>query len=164
MARRRRPRLTEEQTRTSQRLRLAALVCAVAALPVVLVGMLVADTAGVPREDQAWAMLGLLLLPVAWALWLADLRLRHRWVGSRRTRSDLAGFLVVTGAVALVVAVILAVFGLVEGYPWLVAGSALGAVIAGALVWHEASLVRPGRSDGDGDVTTIVNSITNSID
>lgn len=86
-------------------LRLTAVVCLYGWLPVTLVAVLVPLPAGVDRE---WGLLPMLLLPIGWLLLESHHVLRHRWLRTRETRSDLA---LMHGATALVGAVICAVAG-----------------------------------------------------
>ena len=79
-------------------------ICLIAWLPaLVVLGVVLSKLQDTIAPE--WAMLSLVLLPIGWLLsWTAGL-LRHRWLRTRETRSDLAGL---HGMTAFVLAVVLA--------------------------------------------------------
>ena len=95
-----------------RRLRLVAAICLYGWLPAIVVGALVSPLVGriVARE---WALLPFVLLPLGWLLMWTHHLLRHRWLRTRESRSDLAGLHLVTAFVLVVVFVLLAFTGLV---------------------------------------------------
>lgn len=62
---------------------------------------------------REWALLPFVLLPLGWLLMWTHHLLRHRWLRTRESRSDLAGFHLVTAFVLVVLFVLLAFTGLV---------------------------------------------------
>lgn len=95
-----------------RRLRIVAATCLYGWLPAIIIGALVSPLVGrfVARE---WALLPFVLLPLGWLLMWVHHLLRHRWLRTRESRSDLAGFHMVTAFVLVVVLVIVGFTGLV---------------------------------------------------
>lgn len=145
-------------SRPLQRLRMVAKVCMVASIPFAVVLVVVLDVLD-PAFPREWALLSFLLLPVGWVLmWAHDL-LRHRWLGTRESRSDLAGF---QGMSALIAAFFLAIFafaGLVDREFIIVTVLCLPFVVV--LGWVGKNELRhhipSGHGDGgSSDVTDVV--------
>lgn len=134
-----------------RRLRLVAAICLYGWLPAIVVGALVSPLVGrvVARE---WALLPFVLLPLGWLLMWTHHLLRHRWLRTRESRSDLAGLHLVTAFVLVVVFVLLAFTGLV------MRDEALGVTLisiplAALCIWvirHEARHHISDGSDDDG--------------
>lgn len=87
-------------------------ICLIAWLPaLVVLGVVLSKLQDTIAPE--WAMLSLVLLPIGWLLsWTAGL-LRHRWLRTRETRSDLAGFHMFTAFVGIVVLTLTGITGLV---------------------------------------------------
>ena len=65
------------------------------------------------RPALIWALLPFVLLPLGWLLMWTHNLIRHRWLRTRESRSDLAGLHLVTAFVLVVLFVLLAFTGLV---------------------------------------------------
>lgn len=142
-------------------LRLVARVCMIVSIPLALALVVVLDLLD-PAFPREWALVSFLLFPIGWVLMWAHQLLRHRWLGTRESRSDLAGF---QGMSALLVAFVLglaAFTGLVDrefivvtviGLPLVVV---LGWVAKNELRHHIPSSHRDGGSSDVTDVTTFI--------
>lgn len=87
-------------------------ICLIAWLPaLVVLGVVLSKLQDTIAPE--WAMLSLVLLPIGWLLsWTSGL-LRHRWLRTRETRSDLAGFHMFTAFVGIVILTLTGITGLV---------------------------------------------------
>ncbi|MFX4286239.1 hypothetical protein ACQBJO_12685 [Janibacter sp. G349] len=127
-------------------------ICLLAWLPaLVVLGVVLSKLQDTIAPE--WSLLSLLLLPIGWLLSWTALLLRHRWLRTRETRSDLAGFHMVTAFILVVVFVIVGITGLV------MRDEALGVALisfplAALCVWvfrHEARHhISDGPSGGGG--------------
>lgn len=105
-------RVADRWTGTLRLLHRTALACLYGWLPLSVVAVLAADLLppGIGRE---WGLLPMLLLPLGWFLLEAHALLRHRWLRSTESRSDLAGVHVASAFVGVVVFAVLGFTGLV---------------------------------------------------
>lgn len=93
-------------------LELAGMVCLVGWLPLLLVSAIVFAELQDSVASE-WGLLPMALLPLGWVLLWVHHLLRHRWLRTRETRSDLAGLHGMTAFVLAVVLVLVALTGLI---------------------------------------------------
>lgn len=134
-------------------LRLTALTCLYGWLPLSLVVVVVLVELQ-DRVDAMWGLLPMLLLPIGWVLMEAHQLLRHRWLRTRSSRSDLAQWQGASGFVGAVVLALLAYTGVVmrEDYPGVALICFPLMVLCGWICKHELAHHIPSGPDRDLDV------------
>lgn len=96
-----------------RRLRWCALACLYGWLPVSILAAVVMDFV-LPDVPGEWGLLAMLLLPIGWLLMEVHQVLRHRWLATRETRSDLALFHGTSAVVGAFVCGLVGFVGLVD--------------------------------------------------
>lgn len=143
---------TGRWSRPLRLLRVVALTCLYGWLPLSLVVVVVLVELQ-DRIDSMWGLLPMLLLPIGWVLMEAHQLLRHRWLRTRRSRSDLAQWQAASGFVVGVVLALLAFTGVVMREEYL--GVALVCfplmVLGGWICARELRHHIPSGSDRDPD-------------
>lgn len=145
-------------------LRRAAITCAVAFLPVTIGAAYLLD-AFTDLESTTWGLWGFVLLPLAWVLQLGHHVVGHRGRRSRRSRSDLAWFVLITASITAVLGCLVGFVAVVDreflrlALPAVAVGAA-----AGWLARRESRHAIPVRGGHEGDHANTMNAIDSVID
>lgn len=136
------------------------LACLYGWLPASLAVVGVLELAGMSGDQRTWGLLTFVLIPVGVALGLTNVLLRHRWIRSRESRSDVAWFVGVVALVLAVLAVPVGITGMIEGLWWLVGLTALLLVGCAMVARHEVPWMISPPSDGTQDHSSSINMMS----